>query len=70
MNNYDVTNKKFFNLLKSYIYFNNCTPTNEEIKKITGLSSPEAINYHLKKLEKQGKIKRKNGEIKILEEVC
>lgn len=76
MRNYDLNNRAFYHLLKSYMEVFDKSPSYEEIKAFTGLESNMSVGYHLKKLEEKGiieyttksdiktniKIKEKNNE--------
>lgn len=55
MRNYDMTNKRFYILLKAFYGVYGRTPTLEEIEGYTDLPE-KTIKYHLKKLESLGKV--------------
>lgn len=65
MRSYDMTNKRFYVLLQGFYGVYHRTPTIEEIESYTELDI-NAINYHLKKLEKLGKIKLYTKQIKLI----
>ena len=71
MRNYDMTNKRFWVLLKGFYAVYGRTPTIEEIEGYTELPY-NVIDYHLRKLEKQGKIEiftRTIKQIRMKEDV-
>lgn len=55
MRKYDMTNKRFYILLKAFYGVYGRTPTIEEIEGYTDLPE-KTIKYHLKKLESLGKV--------------
>ena len=55
MRKYDMTNPRFFHLLKGFYSVYRRTPTIEEIEGYTDLPE-KTIKYHLKKLESLGKV--------------
>ena len=55
MRNYDMTNTRFYILLKGFYGVYGRTPTIEEIEGYTDLDEKK-IKYHLKKLESLGKV--------------
>ena len=65
MRNYDMTNKRFYILLKAFYEVYGRTPTIEEIEGYTGLDI-KTINYHLTKLDRLGKIELITKQIKII----
>ena len=65
MRKYDMTNKKFYILLKAFYEVYGRTPTIEEIEGYTGLDI-KTINYHLTKLDRLGKIELITKQIKII----
>jgi repressor LexA len=50
---------KIYIVIKSYIEENGYSPSIRELKNLTGVKSICTIAYHLKKLEKEGFIKKK-----------
>jgi len=48
-------------------YIRSCdhSPSVREIGKALGISSPSAVQYHLRKLLESGEITRKNGRIVV-----
>ena len=65
MRNYDMTNKRFYILLKAFYEVYGRTPTIEEIEGYTGLDI-KTINYHLTKLDRLGKIELITKQIKFI----
>lgn len=65
MRNYDMTNKRFYILLKAFYEVYGRTPTIEEIEGYTGLDI-NTINYHLTKLDRLGKIELITKQIKFI----
>ena len=71
MRSYDMTNKRFYILLKGFYAVYGRTPTLEEIEGYTDLDM-KSIKYHLKKLENKGKVElftRTITQIKMKEDV-
>lgn len=65
MRNYDMTNKRFYVLLKTFYEVFGRTPTIEEIEAYTELPK-NAIDYHLYKLNRLGKIELYSKQIKFI----
>jgi len=62
--------QEVYEFIKKYIYKNNYPPTIREIGEQLRLDSTSSVVYHLKKLEKQGKISRdasKNRAIELID---
>ena len=71
MRTYDMTNPRFYALLKTFYKIYDRTPTLEEIEGYTDLPE-KVIKYHLKRLESKGKVelfKRTITFIKMKEDV-
>lgn len=65
MRNYDMTNKRFYILLKAFYEVYGRTPTIEEIEVYTELPK-NSIDYHLNKLNRLGKIEIYTKQIKFI----
>jgi len=62
--------QEVYEFIEQYIYKNNYPPTIREIGEQLRLDSTSSVVYHLKKLEKQGKISRdasKNRAIELID---
>lgn len=65
MRNYDMSNKRFYVLLKTFYKVFGRTPTIDEIEAYTELPK-NAIDYHLNKLSRLGKIEVYSKQIKFI----
>lgn len=60
--------KEILDVIRKFLRERGYSPSIREIGREAGLSSPSSVFKHIKKLEKEGLIKRENGKIKVLEE--